>query len=93
MLGAAKDSEVLTPPRKKVRDEVEERSKGIRKAPPTECPPMVGVEWVGEVQGPAKVPPQRKQPAPLSRCRSMGCGIWLGLVEHYTTLTDVEQKR
>ena len=43
MQDAVKDTEVLTPPRKKVRDEVEEIPKGVRKAPPTKFPPTMRV--------------------------------------------------
>ena len=40
---SGKYNEVVTPPRKIVRDEAEEVMKGIRKAPPTKCPPPVSV--------------------------------------------------
>ena len=69
MQDAVGDREVLTPPRKKVREEAEELPKGIRKAPPTKLPLAMRV---GEVQVPVKVPPQRKQP-PLVK---HAAGVW-----------------
>ena len=56
---AAQDREVLAPPRKKVREEVEEMPKGVRRAWPTKFPPTLRV---GDVPVHVKVPPQRQQP-------------------------------
>ena len=60
MQEVAKDREVLTPPRKKVRAVEDQMPKGIRKATPTKIPPTTRVEDVSVVQ--ANVPPQRIQP-------------------------------
>ena len=48
-----KRQEVLTPQRKKVKEEVQEMPKGIRKAPPTKFPPTAGGRSASASQGPA----------------------------------------
>ena len=58
MQESVKDKEVVTPPRKKVRDEAEELMKGIRRAPPTKYPPDVRV---GDEHVLVKAPPRLPQ--------------------------------
>ena len=72
------DREVLTPPRKKVRDVEKEMPKGIWKAP-TKFPPTMRER---DVSVPVKAPKQRKQPplvqhvAGVWESASSGSGAW-----------------
>ena len=66
----AKHREVLTAPRKKAREEADEMTQGILKAPTTKFPPTTGV---GDVQIKVRVLPQRKKSA-LDQACCRECG-------------------
>ena len=75
----AKDREVLTPPRKKVK--AEEMPKGIRKALPTKFPPTNEGRRGG---GTVTVPPLRMRPLLVKHV----AGVWEN--RHHMDLTRVE---
>ena len=72
-----KNREVLTPPREKVREEVEEILNGVRTVP-TKFPPTT--MRVGDVPVQIKGPPQRKQPQLVKH----DAGVW----EAASTVSD-----
>ena len=54
---------------------------------------MMRVRWAEEVEVPAKVPPQGKQGALWTNMLwEYGSGVWLGLVESHTGITDDQKK-
>ena len=88
---AVNDKAVLTPPRKKMRGEVVEISKGIGKLPPSKYTPTVGVEGVQVIV--KVISAKHATDIGQASCRRMGGCVGLGLVEICASFTLVEQER